>query len=279
MSNTPSPIRAFLNFIENERKAGATVSAYATDLSQLTVYLAMRNVTLAGAHPAHLLAFLETFSKSATRARKTATLRSFYSFLLGRGIILENPMAGIERPAVESPLPALLSVEEVERLIDAPGLTTRDRAMIALLYAGGLRASEVVALDVSDLDQAEMLHVGGARFVPLSASTMAIVKAYMLERAYQNRRGSASLFLSYAGERLTRQAAWIVVRRAAKRAGLGDIGPSTLRHSFAAHLLEQGHALTVVQELLGHNDIGHTQKYRQALNASLISRNTRLPAA
>ncbi|MBE3563163.1 MAG: site-specific tyrosine recombinase XerD [Hydrogenibacillus schlegelii] len=225
------------------------------------------------------LAHLEsTGKKTATRARRLAALRAFYRFLLEEGRIEVSPLEHIDTPRNVRPLPSVLSVDEAARLVEAPSERTaaglRDRAMLELMYATGLRVSELVGLMLGDVNLELMfVRVVGKgdteRIVPFGEEARAALEAY-LERGRPKLAGRQTartaersrLFLNARGKPLTRQGFWKIVKFYARAVGIDKpITPHTLRHSFATHLLENGADLRVVQELLGHRDLSTTQIY------------------
>ena len=208
-----------------------------------------------------------------TRARKVASVRSLFSFLVDEGVVEADPTENLSSPRVGRSLPKALSVGEVEALLAAPEgdqpEAARDRAMLELMYATGMRVSEVVGLDLGDIDLDQRLvrcfgKGSKERLLPIHDEAADAVRSY-LERARPGLRKVGDLqavFLSRKGRRLTRQGFWLALKRLAKRAGIrGTITPHTLRHSFATHLLHGGAPLRNVQELLGHASITTTQVY------------------
>ncbi len=211
----------------------------------------------------------------ATVARKLATLRSFYKFLVKRNEISTNPVAAIRTPKQEKKLPRFLEYEEVKRLLETPPVDTwlgaRDRAILETLYSTGIRVSEVVALNMDDIDfLGEVVHVRGKgkkeRIAPISSSALQTIQHYM---EFRNKRAqnnsnfdSRVLFVNKHGRRLSTRSVRRKMDKYLKMAGLdGSISPHTLRHSFATHMLNNGADLRSVQELLGHQSLSTTQIY------------------
>jgi integrase/recombinase XerD len=209
-------------------------------------------------------------------ARKAAAIKSFFHFLLARGQITADPTAKLESPKVKKRLPQTLTEEEVQRLLDTPSQKSspkslRDRALLHVLYATGMRVTEVVTLAVSDarLDEGILLSPtkdGKPRELPVDEETSDILADY-LENGRPHLVKSKdvdALFLNHRGQQLTRQGLWLIIKAYANEANLGDkVTPHTLRHSFAAHRLESGTELREVQQLLGHANISTTQVYSQ----------------
>jgi integrase/recombinase XerD len=205
--------------------------------------------------------------------RALSSVRSFHRFLLREGLSDGDPTSGVVRPRTPRGLPRPVSVDDVGRLLAAPRPSTpegaRDRAVLETLYGAGLRVSELVGLDVDDVDLDEgsvrVLGKGGKeRDIPIGRYAREALAAYLTTArpALSTSRSRAALFLNRRGGRLTRQACWTILRRHARTAGIDKrITPHTLRHSFATHLLEGGADVRVVQELLGHASLATTQVY------------------
>jgi integrase/recombinase XerD len=256
------------------RRAQRTVDAYRRDLADLARYLG-RAPTTAGADEIEgWLADLRGRGQAPSSiARRAAAARTFYRHLVALGLREDNPAAEIDLPRRRRRLPRSLSLGEVERLIDAANGTTprslRDRALIELLYGGGLRVGEAVALERGDIDlEARIVRCIGKgdkeRVVPLGTQAIEALRRYLSRgRPYLDRRRRPEIFLNAQGGALTRAGAFLVVRRLAARAGLDPerVHPHLLRHSFATHLLEGGADLRSVQEMLGHSDLGTTEIY------------------
>lgn len=279
-------IEAYLSYLQLERGLSPTTrSSYRHDLQLFAAFLRRCRVgSLAQVKPLHVREFLHalrTTRSPSTVARKLAAVRGLFKFLEAQQQMPHNPTAFIETPRFWRRLPQILSVQEVERLLDAvpaDRLGVRDRAILELLYGAGLRVSELVSLDLTscNFDAGFLRCIGKGnkeRIVPLGRAAADALNAYLrLERPRLVARRSAepSLFVNRRGRRLTRQRVWQLLRRYAK-AGLISkaIGPHTLRHSFATHLLEGGADLRTVQELLGHSNISTTQRYTHVDRARL----------
>jgi integrase/recombinase XerD len=272
----------FLAYLEFERGLSRnTLEAYRSDLLQFGRFLDERNATAAEATSADVSDFLTHLAEGngrppaspATIHRKAACLRSFYRHLRREGVRDSDPMATISGPRRGRRLPKVLTRGEVSKLMEQPKGTEptalRDRALLELMYACGLRASEAIGLDVSDVDLEDgVLRARGKgskeRVVPIGSQAVDAVRRY-LERgrpAIARGRPVSALFLNFRGESLTRQGLYKIVRRHAVTAGLADrMSPHTLRHTFATHLLAGGCDLRSVQEMLGHADVATTQLY------------------
>lgn len=269
----------FLEFLAVERGLSPnTRAAYATDLRDFVRFLAAAGVRSAAditrKHIVdHLMEGREAGLKSATLARRLAAVRSWFRYLCDEGLLARDVAETMDAPRLWRLLPDALTTREVERLLAAPNLDrppgVRDRAMLELLYASGLRVSELagLALDRLRLDERLLRCLGKGRkerIVPFGASAAGWLMRYLAEERPRFSRRSACdrLFLSVRGGPLDRRSIWRLVRRYARRAGLSrDVHPHTLRHTFATHLLANNAPLRVIQELLGHADIATTQIY------------------
>jgi integrase/recombinase XerD len=290
----------FLRFLQEDRRLSAnTVAAYQNDLRQFQEYLrgcqaqasengasaplAASAISLAQVTPATVNEFvLDLRARGyalATVARKIAAIKSLFQYLHRHGLIAEDPAARLEAPKVGKPLPRAISVAEVQRLLNyGRDRTTpealRDRAMLELLYATGMRVTELVSLDVEDIDLVEgrVRCVGRGqrvRVLPVRATACDAVQLYLERGRSALLRSSdpqGALFLNHRGQRLTRQGFWLIIKARARAAGITtSITPHTLRHSFAAHRLSDGEDLRSLQEKLGHASISTTQIYTQVL--------------
>jgi len=273
-----SQIAGFLNYGRVERGLSAnTIEAYRRDLGKFSRFCEGRRLTPAQVERRHVADFLGRLYQQGLDARSVArtlvAVRNFFRFLRQEEEIRSDPTEHIESPRTWKRLPKFLSVEEVERLLAAPADSTprglRDQAMLEVLYATGLRVSELVSLKVSDLQlDAGILRCLGKgnkeRVVPLGRQAVAALETYLRDARPRllKRAGSAHLFLSNRGRAMTRQNFRRLLLARARAAGIrAKLSPHTLRHSFATHLLERGADLRAVQLLLGHADISTTQIY------------------
>ena len=277
-------IERFLNYLSVEKGfAGNTITAYRNDLYHDLATFAEQNISRRGSMPSwtnfnrqdmlgYMLVLKERGYAATTQARKVAATRSFLNFLVEEGILKGSPTENIDSPKVGRPLPKPISLNQVLRLLEQPAKFTtpearRDKAMLRLLYASGMRVSELVSLNLDDIivdDGCVRCFGKGSkeRLIPIVPAMVAI-QEYMVDarpRLTSNNKETA-LFLNRRGERLTRQGLWQILKRHAKTAGLSEITPHTLRHSFATHMLSGGADLRSVQELLGHANISTTQVY------------------
>jgi len=269
----------FLNHLEVEKGLTRnTIEAYGRDIQRYIGYLAAQGISDVGeVEPHHVTRFLSERSgggiSSSTLARQVSALRQFHAFLVREGITDRLPTSTLRAPRRDRRLPRALTREEVFRLLDQHyegderGL--RDRAMLELLYATGMRISEMLGLDLDDLDlydwEVRVLGKGGKeRVVPINRPAAESLQRYLSHGRPRLLRGGRekALFLNGKGRRLSRSGAWRILRGHAARAGLsGKFTPHTLRHSCASHLLENGADLRYIQELLGHASISTTQIY------------------
>ena len=274
----------FLAYLEFERGLSRnTLEAYRVDLQQYGAFLASRGVDPLAVDHAQLAGFLSALAvgapperppaSAATLQRKAACLRSFYRHLRREGTISHDPTADLRGPRKTQKLPEVLSRDEVGRLMEAPRGTApgalRDRALLELLYACGLRASEAVDLQIEDIDlREELLRARGKgskeRLVPIGREAVSAMRVY-LERgrpAMVGLRPEHHVFVNRRGGGLSRQGLYKIVQGHAEAVGLRDrMSPHTLRHTFATHLLAGGCDLRTLQEMLGHADIATTQLY------------------
>ncbi|MBY0096482.1 site-specific tyrosine recombinase XerD [Mesobacillus maritimus] len=231
----------------------------------------------------HFLAHLKDSGKSAkTIARHVASLRAFHQFLLREKVVGQDPTVHIESPQLERNLPKVLSLQEVEILLESPKLVDhygyRDKAMLELLYATGIRVSELIGLNMDDihLTMGFIRCIGKGnkeRIIPLGRTASTALEQYLVKgrpkfvsKGYKDE----AFFLNHHGKRLTRQGFWKILKRLAKEANIEkELTPHTLRHSFATHLLENGADLRAVQEMLGHADISTTQIYTHVTKTRL----------
>lgn len=267
-------IREFLNYIQVEKGlARHTLDSYRRDLERLEQWSAKQKKQIADLNRADLRKWIVELSREglapSSVARSVSAARGFYRFLMLDGHIKVHPAEDVDTPQKFSYLPKFLSEDEIDRLFAAPDISTeigiRDRAILELMYAAGLRVSELVTLKQADVD----LHAGVVnchgkgskeRRVPVGKSAIHWIQQYVSVKAGYGRSPYPNLFLD-RGKPLTRQFAWSTIKRYAAAAKVGNISPHTLRHSFATHLLQRGADSRSVQALLGHSDISTTQIY------------------
>jgi integrase/recombinase XerD len=277
----------FLGALQAERGASRnTLSAYRRDLASFARFLARRRRDLLTAEAADIVAYVARLRgdglASASVARRLSALRGLYRFMLREGRRPEDPTEHVEAPRLTRRLPRALSREEARRLVEAPDGArpedVRDRALLELLYATGMRASECLALRPEDVNLSTGCVVcmgkgSRQRLVPAGGPALEWTRAYLTtaRRRFGRRRDAGTLFLGPRGGPLSRQALWLIVRKWARRAGIKrSVSPHTLRHSFASHLLEGGADLRSVQAMLGHADISTTQIYTHLPSAVVL---------
>lgn len=276
----------FLSYLSVEKGASVnTIAAYKNDLHQLGTYLSSRDIN--GDRPPlealdkelildYVLELRRKEYADATVARKVAAIKTFFGFLSEEGIIKRNPTESLTSPRVGKSLPKALSVQEMDELLEQPARrnspeASRDKAMLELLYATGMRVTELVSLDVDTvhLDRkapyVRCLGKGAKeRVIPIHEQAAEAVEDYLNDgRSHLvKNRDEPALFVNRRGERLTRQGFWLILKNYARAASISTpVTPHTLRHSFATHMLRGGAPLRNVQELLGHANIATTQVY------------------
>lgn len=273
-------IDAFIAYMHEYRQTSEnTESAYTRDLKKLTEYMQQQGVTdFAQVDTALLQAFLhqmeEQGRKAATISRFIASARAFFAWQVKQGMRTDNPASQLVAPKIEKKAPEILSQAQIVRLLDQPSSQApkelRDKAMMELLYATGIRVSELIALELSDINlslEYVTCRVGRKeRTVPFGSNAREAIELYLKKSRPKLVADEQCqlLFTNCSGEPMSRQGFWKIVKYYGRQAGLDDeITPHTLRHSFAAHLLGNGADLKSVQELMGHSDITTTQVYMQ----------------
>ena len=274
-SSSSATVKAFLDFCRVEKGlADNSISAYRNDLNRFTGFL---KTSVAEATAEHLNAYLSSLYEAEMSprsiARHVATLRNFYNFLTAEGITLTDPTEFLTAPRQWSNLPKYLSPDEVERLLTAPpekkATGLRDRAMLEMLYATGLRVSELCSLELSAIErQLGVLRVTGKgnkqRMVPFGEAAGRALDRYLAEGRPRllKRAASSAVFVTARGAAMTRQCFWMLLKAYGRRVGISrPLTPHVIRHSFATHLVEGGADLRSVQIMLGHADISTTQVY------------------
>ena len=279
-------IREFAGYLELERNASQnTIASYVRDVTQFSQYLLEHeDVELPQADTEQIeryTSYMTNKGKStASVARGIASLKSYYSYLQNRGVIRRNPAKDAATVKAERKLPQILTGKEVELFLEQPQCVDpkgyRDHAMLELLYATGIRVSELIGLNVEDVSLAGSFirckSRGKERIIPLYAGAVKALSDYMKDirpKLLLDPREPA-LFVNMSGERMSRQGFWKIIKYYQEKAQINkDITPHTLRHSFAAHLLENGADLRSIQEMLGHADISSTQIYSHMVKQQL----------
>ncbi len=278
-------LKEYEAYLTTEKKAASnTLSSYLRDIGQYLRWTENEGFSPDQAEQEDIERYVKSLSgkgKSvATVTRSLASLKSFYSYLMGGGVVSVNPARGIAPAKVERKLPQILTNKEVDLFLEQPELGDakgcRDKAMLELLYATGIRVSELIGLNMehTNLSAGFIRCVGRSkeRIIPLYPAAVRALSEYvnhirpqMLEQPDEN-----ALFVNMSGERMSRQGFWKIIKHYQEKAGIKkEITPHTLRHSFAAHLLENGADLRSIQEMLGHADISSTQIYAQLVNQKL----------
>ena len=277
----------FEDYLKTEKRSSAnTVSSYLRDAAQFEAAMAQQGRRMEEVETEDIQEYVHSLIRrgksAATVTRSVASIRCFYRCLMDIGVCDRDPTKGVSPVKVERKLPQVLTSKEVELFLDQPECTDlkgyRDRAMLELLYATGIRVSELIDLNVSDLNlPGGVLRCeskGKARVIPLYPAAIRALNEYLNTVRPQliDDPGEEALFVNMSGERMSRQGFWKLIKFYQEKAGIHkDITPHTLRHSFAAHLLENGADLHSSQEMLGHADISSTQVYSKLVDQELKS--------
>ncbi len=280
-------VKLFLEFLQNDKKVSDnTLQSYRRDIVYFTKYVEEGNMNYAKLDEQDIKDYLqhlqEVGKKSSTVSRHLASIRSFYQFLVKNKKVKVDPTNNIQSPKVEKRTPSVLTAQEVELLLEQPKdidlKGTRDKAMLEFAYATGMRVTEIISLNIEDVNLEEGYVVcktgSKERNIPLGTMSLKALKEYAEEaRPVLIRDESVSaLFVNINGQRLTRQGFWKIVKFYKEQAHITkDITPHVLRHSFATHLLQNGADLKAIQTMLGHSDISSTQVYMQFQNDGLKS--------
>ncbi len=273
-------LQNFMHFLSVERGlAKNTLESYERDITYFIAYLKQQGLQqIEQTEKHHILNYLLSLKQqgraTATVSRNMVSIRAFYQFLMRERFISHDPSLYMETPKLEKRLPKVLSIEEVEQLLNTPQVSTshglRDKAMLELLYATGIRVSELISLNLEDVNLGMgfvrcMGKGSKERIIPLGRIAAQYLNDYITQKRpklLKQGKEEAALFINHLGTRLTRQGFWKIIKKIAKEAAIHkEITPHTLRHSFATHLLENGADLRAVQEMLGHADISTTQIY------------------
>lgn len=282
-------VQGFLKFLEVEKGyADNTIAAYQNDLNQFFDYIQNeprddKPQSWADVNKNMITEYIRRLKRSdtyasSTVARKVAATKSFFHFLVAKGDIKEDPTLTLDSPKVKKRLPKAISPDDIERLLRAPAEESgakaeRDLALLETLYASGMRVTELVSLDLADIELSHdngQIRVKGKkpnakeRLIPISGSAVKALKRYISSGREQlaHDPNEQALFLNNRGQRLTRQGLWLIIKHYVEAVGISaEVTPHTLRHSFAAHKLSQGKSLQDIQKLLGHANISTTQVY------------------
>ncbi len=278
-------VQDFLRFLKVEKGyADNTIAAYQNDLTQFVNYIEVKvNSNWHAVNKGTIAQYIERLKNhqprpysSSTIARKVAAMKSFSRYLVATGIIENDPTATLDSPKVKKRLPKAISVEEINKLLEVTDSndmpkSKRDSAILKLLYASGMRVTELVSLNVEDVDfEAGTVRVASKnarlkdRLIPVIGNALDTLRHYVEQGRTQLLRtqDDPALFLNHRGQRLTRQGSWLIIKRYVAEVGISDnVTPHTLRHSFAAHKLSRGQSLQEIQRLLGHANISTTKVY------------------
>jgi len=291
-----SDLETFINYLSVERGLSKhTLSAYRNDISALIRFLSenkLADQTWNNVGESNIRAYLDDLDERGyaltTKSRKIASAKSFFNFMKEEQIIEGNPLSDVRQPRTGQSLPKALSIEDVDRLLGASSDSdttedARDLAMVELMYAAGLRVSELVGLNLRDvdLDAGTVRTIGKGskeRVIPIYDTAVESIAEYItyFRPAHSRYQSEKALFLNRRGRRLTRQAYWLRLNKLATKVGISSkITPHMLRHSFATHLLHGGASLRHLQELLGHSSIATTQIYTQLTSEHVRSEYTK----
>lgn len=291
-----SDLETFINYLSVERGLSKhTLSAYRNDISALIRFLSenkLADQTWNNVGESNIRAYLDDLDERGyaltTKSRKIASAKSFFNFMKEEQIIEGNPLSDVRQPRTGQSLPKALSIEDVDRLLGAKSDSdttedARDLAMVELMYAAGLRVSELVGLNLRDvdLDAGTVRTIGKGskeRVIPIYDTAVESIAEYItyFRPAHSRYQSEKALFLNRRGRRLTRQAYWLRLNKLATKVGISSkITPHMLRHSFATHLLHGGASLRHLQELLGHSSIATTQIYTQLTSEYVRSEYTK----
>ena len=271
----------YYEYLKNEKKVSEnTLLSYKRDIEHFNDKC---KTDIEKASKTDILQFVMSMQSdgvsAATTARTLSSLRSFYRFLCSRNIIESDPTENIKNCKIERKIPEIMTSQEVEILLNQPNpddkLGVRDKAMLEMLYATGIRVSELVGLNIDDVNvnigYINCQNKGKTRVIPIYAEAVRALREYVTKvRPLLDKNGEKALFLNYSGGRMSRQGFWKVIKSYKESAKIvKDITPHTLRHSFAVHLLENGADLKSLQEMLGHCDISSTQMYSRVMKKKL----------
>ncbi|MBQ4528033.1 MAG: site-specific tyrosine recombinase XerD [Clostridia bacterium] len=260
-----------------------TLNSYCRDIKQFSAYAEKKGFDLLSTNKSLITSYVIDMQKQgkadSSIQRCVASLRALYTFLISNGIVSKNPALGIKLPKQTQKLPTALTLEEMDRLLSAPDETTplglRDKAMLEIIYASGIKVSELISLRLSDIDPdigyLKCCQNKNIRVIPLGKTSLSFLKKYLKEaRPKLAANDDNSLFVNRSGVAMSRQGFWKIIKHYAAKADINkDITPHTFRHSFATHLLENGADLASVCEMLGHKDIASTQVYARLVHTGI----------
>lgn len=277
-------ISEFEDFLINDKNvSSSTLASYKRDIMNFTKFLDTLKLDMLSASRGNILSYILTMQNqgkaNASVMRSIASIKSLYSFLLLKGTIEKNPAHGINPPKAEKKLPQFLSHDEIEALLESPDISTmrgiRDKAILEILYASGLKVTELISLNLKDID-VDLGYIkcskgSNIRIVPLGKPAINAAKSYIgVVRPVMACEGEKNLFVNCSGHAMSRQGLWKLIKEYADKTGIRkSITPHSLRHSFAVHLLENGADLISIQEMLGHKDASSTQMYARMFHGRL----------
>lgn len=277
-------INEFIGELTQHKKLSKnTIESYTRDIKQFMEYLANNRLDFKNVKKTNIIAYTLYLQKqgraTSSISRSIASIRAFYRVLIKNHIVVNDPTLNLESPRIEKKLPQILTIAEVEQLLTLPDINLpkgdRDKAMLELLYATGIRVSELISLDVNDVNlDLGYIRCRGTkeRIVPIGKIALESLERYLKNSRdnFKKKKSEDALFLNFHGERMTRQGFWKIIKYYASLIGVDkDITPHTLRHSFAAHLIENGADLKSVQQMLGHSDISTTQVYADMIKTRI----------
>lgn len=275
----------YIDNLQNNKLTRNTVEAYARDVKRFIEFTENRNESLETVDDITIMAYSEHLRKegcaNSSIARSIISIRNYYKYLIKNNFAEHDPTAYFSIPKIKRNIPQILSVEEIDELLNQPdGLTfkgCRDKAMLELMYATGVKVSELLSLSIYDINL-ELLYIRcnngkkNERMIPIGTHAVRCLSQYLKIRSEINLNNLSLLFFNTKGDKMTRQGFWKIIKEYAKKANIKKtINSYTLRHSFAVHLLQNGADITSVQELLGHNSMSTTQIYSNISKKSKIA--------
>lgn len=275
----------YINYLKSKNMSKNTLDAYKRDIDRFLKFILLRNEDLNGVDDISIMAFVQELHKNkkanSSIVRNIIAIRNFYKFLKKQGIINEDPVINYEIPKMERNMPQILTLEEVNKLLNSPDLTTekgvRDKAMLEVMYATGVKVTELLNITTFDVNlKLSYIKCRGSknkeRIIPIGSYAVDCINNYLKIRSLLNIYNLEYLFLNLQSTKMTRQGFWKIIKQYAKIAGINkEITSYTLRHSFAVHLLQNGADIKSVQELLGHKDMAATQIYSSISRKSKIA--------
>lgn len=284
MKKMDDKIKSYLTNLNDQGKSKNTIDAYRRDLKKFTEFMEEEKLPLDKFEELQIVSYteylMETGISKSSIIRNLVTLRNLYKFLRRQGFVLEAPILYYELPHLDRDLPEVLTQEEIKALLEAPDINTnkgkRDKAILEILYATGLKVSELISLKVDDvyLERSYLICRGARgkeRVIPIGSPAVNALRDYLEIRDRMALESSDILFTSNHGESITRQGVWKLLKNYIEQIGITkDVNLNTLRHSFAVHLLDNGAEVKAVQEMLGHTDINATMKYEELKKKSKL---------